>query len=135
MKAVLIPTLTAAKNVDIYNGSFIATTDLDNGNVFAKGDLTESGSQVYKAGQPITGKLFALINIAIIAGKQVNAYGFPLKENFQHVQHCFHRKYNHINNPIKPVLMKTEIIMLWAVLVAKAMYFDAMAPFSPTINP
>ena len=40
MKAVLIPTLTAAKNVDIYNGSFIATTDLDNGNVFAKGDLT-----------------------------------------------------------------------------------------------
>ena len=60
MKAVLIPTLTAAKNVDIYNGSFIATTDLDNGNVFAKGDLTESGSQVYKAGQPTTGKLSGL---------------------------------------------------------------------------
>ena len=40
MKAVLIPTLTAAKNVDIYNGSFIATTDLDIGKTMVKKYLT-----------------------------------------------------------------------------------------------
>nr|DAK84766.1 MAG TPA: hypothetical protein [Caudoviricetes sp.] len=60
MKTVLIPTLTAAKNVDIYNASFISTTDLDNGSVFGKGELTESGSQVYKVTTPATGSLSGL---------------------------------------------------------------------------
>ena len=42
MKTVLIPTLTAAKNVDIYNASFISETDdLDNGSVFGKGDMNQ----------------------------------------------------------------------------------------------
>ena len=60
MKTVLIPTLTAAKNVDIYNASFIATEDLDNGSVFGKGDLSESGSQVYEVEKPATGSLSGL---------------------------------------------------------------------------
>ena len=61
MKTVLIPTLTAAKNVDIYNASFISETDdLDNGSVFGKGDMTESGSQVYEVSQPADGSLKGL---------------------------------------------------------------------------
>ena len=60
MNTVLVPTLTAAKNVDIYNGSFISETDLDNGAVFGKGDLSESGSQVYETVTPATGKLSGL---------------------------------------------------------------------------
>ena len=60
MNTVLVPTLTAAKNVDIYNGSFISEADLDNGAVFGKGDLSESGSQVYETVTPATGKLSGL---------------------------------------------------------------------------
>lgn len=44
-KIVLIPSLVAAKNVDSYNASFIATTDIDNGMVFAAGDYSDE--QVY----------------------------------------------------------------------------------------
>lgn len=53
-KAILIPTLTAAKNMDVYNRSFVSEADLDNGNVFSKGELsTEANeSQVYQAGTP-----------------------------------------------------------------------------------
>lgn len=61
MKTVLIPTLTAAKNVDIYNASFISETDdLDNGSVFGKGDMTESGSQVYEVTKPTGGAIKGL---------------------------------------------------------------------------
>ena len=62
MNAILIPTLTAAKNVDIYNRSFVSTVDLNNGNVFGKGDLsTEANeSQVYQTAQPATGSLSGL---------------------------------------------------------------------------
>ena len=61
-KAILIPTLTAAKNVDTYNRSFIAQVDLDNGNIFSKGDLSDktNESQVYKAETPKTGSLTGL---------------------------------------------------------------------------
>lgn len=60
-RTVLMPTLTAAKNVDIYNASFISETDdLDNGSVFTKGDLTENGSQVYEVTKPATGSLSGL---------------------------------------------------------------------------
>ena len=56
MNAVLEQTLTAAKNVDIYNGSFIySSADLNNGSVFVKGD--ESSEQVYEAVAPSTGSL------------------------------------------------------------------------------
>ena len=44
-KIVLIPSLVAAKNVDSYNASFIAETDIDNGMVFAAGDYSDE--QVY----------------------------------------------------------------------------------------
>lgn len=47
MKTVLEQNLTAALNVDIYNGSFIAEDDLENGSVFVKGDEVEE--QVYAA--------------------------------------------------------------------------------------
>ena len=62
MNAILIPTLTAAKNVDIYNRSFVSTVNLNNGNVFGKGDLsTEANeSQVYQTAQPATGSLSGL---------------------------------------------------------------------------
>lgn len=61
-KSILIPTLTAAKNIDALNRSFVAEADLDNGNVFVKGDLsTEAGeSQVYEATTPATGSLSGL---------------------------------------------------------------------------
>ena len=62
-KAILIPTLTAAKNVDSYNRSFKSTSaDIDNGNVFGKGDLsTATGeSQVYTVSTPATGSLSGL---------------------------------------------------------------------------
>ena len=45
-KIVLIPSLVAAKNVDSYNASFIAETDIDNGMVFAAGDYSDE--QVYE---------------------------------------------------------------------------------------
>lgn len=61
MKTVLIPTLTAAKNVDIYNASFISETDdLDNGSVFGKGNMTENGSQVYEVTKPTGGAIKGL---------------------------------------------------------------------------
>lgn len=58
-KAILVPTLTAAKNVDIFNRSFVSTADLDNGNVFSKGELSTdaSESQVYQTVTPATGSL------------------------------------------------------------------------------
>lgn len=61
-KSILVPTLTAAKNIDALNRSFVAEADLDNGNVFVKGDLsTEAGeSQVYEATTPATGSLSGL---------------------------------------------------------------------------
>ena len=56
MNAVLEQTLTAAKNVDIYNGSFIyEDADLNNGSVFAKGE--EYSEQVYEIEEPATGSL------------------------------------------------------------------------------
>ena len=56
MNAVLEQTLTAAKDVDIYNGSFIyEDADLNNGSVFAKGD--EFSEQVYEIELPATGSL------------------------------------------------------------------------------
>lgn len=53
-KSILIPTLTTAKNVDALNRSFIGEVDLDNGNVFGKGELSASAneSQVYEATAP-----------------------------------------------------------------------------------
>ena len=61
-KAILVPTLTAAKNVDIFNRSFVSTVDLDNGNVFSKGELSTdaSESQVYQTVTPATGSLSGL---------------------------------------------------------------------------
>ena len=58
-KAILVPTLTAAKNVDIFNRSFVSTADLDNGNVFSKGELSTDAneSQVYQTATPATGSL------------------------------------------------------------------------------
>lgn len=59
MNAVLEQTLTAAKNVDIYNGSFIyENADLQNGSVFAKGD--EYSEQVYEIAAPAEGSLKGL---------------------------------------------------------------------------
>lgn len=56
MNAVLEQTLTAAKDVDIYNGSFIyEDADLNNGSVFVKGD--EVSEQVYGIELPATGSL------------------------------------------------------------------------------
>ena len=53
-KSILIPTLTTAKNVDALNRSFIGEVDLDNGNVFGKGELSANAneSQVYEATTP-----------------------------------------------------------------------------------
>ena len=62
-KSILVPNLTMAKNVDIYNASFKYTTaDLDNGNVFQRGILsTVAGeSQVYIPVAPATGSLTGL---------------------------------------------------------------------------
>lgn len=61
-KSILIPTLVAAKNIDSLNRSFVSTADLDNGNVFGKGELsTNAGeSQVYKTVTPATGSLSGL---------------------------------------------------------------------------
>ena len=58
-KSILIPELTAAKNIDTLNRSFIAEVDLDNGNVFGKGELSTNAneSQVYETAQPATGSL------------------------------------------------------------------------------
>lgn len=56
MNTVLEQNLTAALNVDIYNGSFIySAADLDNGSVFSKG--TMASEQVYNAVLPATGAL------------------------------------------------------------------------------
>ena len=56
MNAVLEQTLTAATNVNTYNGSFIyEDADLQNGSVFVKGD--EFSEQVYEIEAPATGKL------------------------------------------------------------------------------
>lgn len=61
-KSILIPTLVAAKNIDSLNRSFVSTADLDNGNVFGKGELsTNAGeSQVYKTVTPATESLSGL---------------------------------------------------------------------------
>lgn len=61
-KSILIPTLVAAKNVDSLNRSFVSTADLDNGNVFGKGELSTNSneSQVYKTVTPATGSLSGL---------------------------------------------------------------------------
>lgn len=61
-KSILIPTLTAAKNIDTLNRSFVASVDLDNGNVFGKGNLSTSAdkSQVYGVTKPATGSLSGL---------------------------------------------------------------------------
>lgn len=55
-KSILIPRLVAAKNIDSYNRSFISETDLDNGSVFVKGDLSTDAdkTQVYETVQPTT---------------------------------------------------------------------------------
>ena len=61
-KSILIPSLIAAKNIDALNRSFVSETDLDNGNVFGKGELsTNAGeSQVYQTVTPATGSLTGL---------------------------------------------------------------------------
>ena len=61
-KSILIPTLVAAKNIDSLNRSFVSTVDLDNGNVFGKGELSTNSneSQVYKTVTPATGSLSGL---------------------------------------------------------------------------
>nr|DAG31335.1 MAG TPA: hypothetical protein [Caudoviricetes sp.] len=61
-KSILIPTLVAAKDIDSLNRSFVATVDLDNGNVFGKGELsTNAGeSQVYQTVTPATESLTGL---------------------------------------------------------------------------
>lgn len=61
-KSILIPSLIAAKNIDALNRSFVSTEDLDNGNVFGKGELsTNTGEgQVYKTVKPATGALKGL---------------------------------------------------------------------------
>ena len=61
-KSILIPSLIAAKNIDTLNRSFVSETDLDNGNVFGKGELsTNAGeSQVYQTVAPATGSLTGL---------------------------------------------------------------------------
>ena len=60
MKTVLVPTLTAAKNIDIYNASFISASAVQNGSVFGKGAQTDNGSQVYNITTPATGSLSGL---------------------------------------------------------------------------
>ncbi len=55
MNTVLEQTLTAAKNIDVLNGSFIHTADLPNGSVFTKGD--KSSSQVYEVADIEAGAL------------------------------------------------------------------------------
>lgn len=61
-KGILIPTLTAAKNIDVLNRSFVSATDIDNGYVFTKGDLSADAdkTQVYKAVTPAEGSLTGL---------------------------------------------------------------------------
>lgn len=61
-KSILIPSLIAAKNIDALNRSFVSETDLDNGNVFGKGELSTnvSESQVYQTVEPTTGSLTGL---------------------------------------------------------------------------
>ena len=61
-KSILIPSLVAAKNIDALNRSFVSEADLDNGNVFVKGELsTNAGeSQVYQTVTPTTGSLAGL---------------------------------------------------------------------------
>lgn len=55
MNTVLEQTLTAAKNIDTLNGSFIHTADLPNGSVFTKGD--KSSAQVYEVAGVASGAL------------------------------------------------------------------------------
>ena len=55
MNTVLEQTLTAAKNIDTLNGSFIHTADLPNGSVFTKGD--KSSAQVYEVADVEAGAL------------------------------------------------------------------------------
>ena len=55
MNTVLEQTLTAAKNIDTLNGSFIHTADLPNGSVFTKGD--KSSAQVYEVADVASGAL------------------------------------------------------------------------------
>lgn len=61
-KGILIPTLTAAKNIDVLNRSFVSATDIDNGYVFTKGDLSADAdkTQVYTAVTPAEGSLTGL---------------------------------------------------------------------------
>lgn len=61
-RSILIPTLVAAKNIDSLNRSFVSTVDLDNGNVFGKGELSTNTneSQVYKTETPAAGSLTGL---------------------------------------------------------------------------
>lgn len=61
-KGILIPTLTAAKNMDVLNRSFVSATDIDNGNVFIKGALSADAdkTQVYTATVPTEGNLTGL---------------------------------------------------------------------------
>lgn len=61
-RSILIPTLVAAKNIDSLNRSFVSTVDLDNGNVFYKGELSTNAneSQVYDAKAPATDNLKGL---------------------------------------------------------------------------
>lgn len=48
---VLIPNMVAAKNIDTYNASFVSTTDVDNGALIVKGDISSDASegQVFEA--------------------------------------------------------------------------------------
>ena len=58
-KSILVPTLIAAKNIDTLNRSFVSAVDLDNGNVFGKGEISTGAneSQVYQTVEPATGSL------------------------------------------------------------------------------
>lgn len=62
MKAILIKTLTASKNIDALNRSFKSDSDLDNGSVFQMGDLStlSDESQVYTVEAPEDGALSGL---------------------------------------------------------------------------
>lgn len=55
MNTVLEQTLTAAKNIDTLNGSFVHVADLPNGSVFTKGD--KNSAQVYEVGAVAAGSL------------------------------------------------------------------------------
>lgn len=55
MNTVLEQTLTAAKNIDTLNGSFIHVADLPNGSVFTKGN--KNSAQVYEVGAIEAGAL------------------------------------------------------------------------------